>query len=339
MENNNNDIEKYEIFLYDLETSGLERDCQILTIALSHIVRCIKTNTFKERNKELFYVQPDIPFENINKKALEINGLKKEYFEYEKSKTWKEISLYVLNWILFHTREGRNPLLIGWNNHKFDDIRIQVQNKKYDITWTFSEHLNTIYTGDLITLFRKRNWKGNDGTFKLESVAKTYLKQNHIDEINFHEADGDVKAMVQLLINNNNMIHMNTDKNFLNDIHIRFLDGNQYNNNNLKKEWNNENNITDGNELIKKINNLNLNENKEKITNCNDNENNNKQEQNNNNIFWMIKGRNRFHIATCGYFAKSTKSKMKINLQDIIENRSIIKPCSCSLNIYNKFTK
>jgi len=77
-------IENFELFLYDLETTGLEKDCNILTIALSHVVRCLKNEKFIERSKELFYVKTEIPFEEIDPKALEINGLKEEQFIYEK---------------------------------------------------------------------------------------------------------------------------------------------------------------------------------------------------------------------------------------------------------------
>jgi len=309
-------IENFELFLYDLETTGLEKDCNILTIALSHVVRCLKNEKFIERSKELFYVKTEIPFEEIDPKALEINGLKEEQFIYEKCKTWKKVGQYVLDWIGFHTREGRDPLLIGWNNHKFDDHRLVFQNEKHGIVWKYGD-INRIHTGDLIALFRKRNMAAKDGTFRLQSIAITYLESNQIEKIHFHEADGDVKAVEYLLLNDNDnraFIDINKEH-FLTDINIRKLYSRlMVNNDNEKIRKYNENNDE---EFIKKESELINNLQTLKISNAeNDKE------------FWIIKGKETFHIQSCGYFTKSVKEKIKVDSQDI-KNKNL-KPCSCS---------
>lgn len=226
-------VETYEIFLYDLETTGLDEDCKILTICIYHLVRNVKCGSdFRIQSAQLIYVDPEMPFEEINNNALSVNGITKDELEYQKPKSWNEVGRYITNWISFVTRVGRKPLLIGWNNHRFDDDRWLRHNNRYDIATDSS-----IYSGDLLKLFRKRGLYGTDGTYKLKSVAQQYLQKDKWERIRFHEADGDVQAMFALLMNHQ-WVDMNDDE-FLSNLDVRLFKPNCVQN--IKEQRNNMN--------------------------------------------------------------------------------------------------
>lgn len=125
------------------------------------------------------------------------------------------------DWEEFHWRENRNPLLIGWNNHKIDNYWVMFQNGEHGTVRKYRDEgkewetmyfmvetflpldVYRIHIGDLIALFRKRNLVAKDVTFRWQWVT-TYLKPYQIEDIHFHETDGDVKAVEYLLLLNNN---------------------------------------------------------------------------------------------------------------------------------------
>ena len=302
--------EVYEFFVYDLETTGLdpEKD-EILSICISHIIENTWTennhdNIFimEEESRETIYVRPDMDFDDISKEALNINKITKKEIEIRQSRPWKEVFKYLVHWIDFHTRSGRIPLLIGFNNHIFDDLFLIEATKKMNYTFPYK-----VYTGDLFSLVKKRNIKGNDRTVKLYSLAETFLPDHLFRTFTFHRVNDDVTATTKLFTHPESGLKIDIkDSSFLIDLELMDLieleNKSKVKNDAMEIMLNKSERKQEGDEIDNKINEI-----KE-------------------NTYLIISEGKRFHKNNqCIYLQKSKKEKIKISKKDI--HQLDIQPC------------
>ena len=174
-------IKTCEVIYFDIETSSLARNCDILQIAAR-----------KDDNLEFHcYINPK---QNISVEATKINHLENRHGELflNEEKVLSIPMSQALNCFFDFLESFQKPCLLVAHNAKFDVTRILKAIKDYSLTSKFQ---NVIYGfSDTLKIFKiiKKNRKG-PGMFKLKTLAEDECGIK--DNANFHEALYDVRIL------------------------------------------------------------------------------------------------------------------------------------------------